>query len=765
MTQAETWIPSCCVEEAHEILTRSDNLLEIEVGEFNGRQLKVWKNQPPSMREFFLHVTEDYKNKTYVVYGEERYSFQEILRSSIKSLAKCTVLVLDPERADMVQPIASELKQTTEISAYVVFNDQAAGFRWVGMDAWTRVCSEDHGGTEDILNNDPNVLPDDDAAIFFTSGTTGLPKAVLTSHRACLTAPFNDSFLESRERLRQGEPIQFGYMQNSDVQGGILLPRIMCHIGPFASMMTCTDRGLKLVITRTWDPPEVTRLCKAESITKIAAVAIVIRELADNGLAGYPLLESVVFTGSTIPPSFFQSVRKAFPQTRVQQVYGMTETTGAVGGFAGRDYEARPESCGFMYPTNDVRIMKDGDNEAVLDEEGEIWVRGPSIMKGYFGDPVATDKVLTQDGWYKTGDLGNLDAQGYLCIKGRIKDIVICGGSNIDAVWVENVLYSVPGVSEAALVGIPDELMDELAAALVTVRPEYKGTVTEEYLLAKAEELLPKYAVPVMIIVLDGKFERNTSGKILKNKLRITQLEWWGHRNIAQYDWQFSGRLKHSLHGKNPGEYVDLIFKKQITHFQQENDAPTGYGSSEATLPLLIERQTVTTRAMREAPPSDPAAFDAWIVALFVRNIDTVDGHPQWLYARRRAPRHIPPTDPAAFDAWITSFFTCSKANRTHHRDTVHDELPQSITVDTQSGSPSESATVKAGPSHPQPGLPWWIVPASIPLLIHIPKPVVATTVPRWLGTGSLSVMFMSRAHMSESGSEVKRASFNFFSE
>ncbi|KAK0222658.1 hypothetical protein EDD85DRAFT_892234 [Armillaria nabsnona] len=586
MAQAETWIPSCSVEEAHEILTRSGSLLEIEVGVSNGKQLKVWKNQPPSMREFFLQVTEEYKNKTYVVYGEERYSFQELFHSSIKcavafknvygikkgdriticsrnrpaylaafwachllgavtvlldpllpleplkhclTLGKCTILILDPDRADMVQLIASELKKTTGISVYLVFNDQATEGRWAGMDTWTRVCSEDREGSEDILNNDPNVLPDDDAAIFFTSGTTGLPKAVLTSHRACLTAPFNASFLEGRERLRQGEPFQLGSSQNSDVQGGVLVPRVMCHIGPFASMMTCTYRGFKFVITRTWDPPEVTRLCRAENITRITAVSIVIRELADNGLAGYPL-ESVAFTGATIPSSFFQSVKKGFPQTRVQQVYGMTETTGAVGGFAGRDYEARPESCGFMYPTNDVRIMKDGDNEALLGEDGEIWVRGPSIMKGYFGDPVATDKILTKDGWYKTGDLGRLDAQGYLCIKGRIKDIVICGGSNIDSAWVENALYSVPGISEAALVGLPDERMDELAAALVTVRPEYKGTISEECLLAKAEELLPRYAVPVMIIVHEGKFEHTTSGKILKNGLRILAQKEWERR-------------------------------------------------------------------------------------------------------------------------------------------------------------------------------------------------------------------------------------------
>ncbi|KAK0471635.1 hypothetical protein IW261DRAFT_1511578 [Armillaria novae-zelandiae] len=152
---------------------------------------------------------------------------------------------------------------------------------------------------------------------------------------------------------------------------------------------------------------------------------------------------------------------------------------------------------------------------------------------------------------------------------------------------------------------------------------------------------------------------------------------------------------------------------------------------------------------MREVPLSDPVAFNDWIIALFIQKVNTPYQRPQWLYARQRAPRHIPPTDPTAFDAWITSFFTRSKANRTYHHGTVRDELPKSIFVDTQSGSPSGSATAMAGPSHPQPGLPWWIVPASIPPSVHIPKPVVATTAPRWLGNDGLSVMFMSHAHMS----------------
>ncbi len=222
-----------------------------------------------------------------------------------------------------------------------------------------------------------------------------------------------------------------------------------------------------------------------------------------------------------------------------------------------------------------------------------------------------------------------------------------------------------------------------------------------------------------------------------------------GHRDIARCDWELRRRFRHSLHWRNAGEHVDLIFKKQVTHSPQENYAATGYGPLEATLPRRVsERPTAPTRGtIREVPPSDPVAFDAWIVTLFLRKVDTSYQHPGWLYARKRVPHHIPPTDPAAFDAWITSFFTRSKANRTHHRDAVRDEPHNNLFVDTLSGSPSGSATAMAGPSYLEHELPWWIVPPGLPPLLCIPSPVVTTTVPRWLSNGEPSVMFVSRAH------------------
>ncbi|SJL14025.1 uncharacterized protein ARMOST_17477 [Armillaria ostoyae] len=202
------------------------------------------------------------------------------------------------------------------------------------------------------------------------------------------------------------------------------------------------------------------------------------------------------------------------------------------------------------------------------------------------------------------------------------------------------------------------------------------------------------------------------------------------------------------LHGMTGSSVEDLDIR--YIGRTLKNYPATGYSPLQAIPPpRLNESPTATTRGTnREVPPSDPAAFDAWIVALFLRNVDTSYQHPEWLYARKRAPRHIPPTDPAAFDAWITSFFTCNKANKTHHRDAVRDVPYNSIFVDTLSNGPSGSATAMAGASYPQQGLPWWIVPPELPPLLRVPSPVVAATVPRWLSNGEPSVMFVSRAHI-----------------
>ncbi|KAK0452895.1 uncharacterized protein EV420DRAFT_1765988 [Desarmillaria tabescens] len=543
MADAKTQTPRCSIKEADRILTGPGSLLEIETRVIDGRVLKVWKNLWPSLRHLFLYSTKKHTDKIYIVYEKERHTYQDILEKAVKCsailrdvygikkgdrvticsrncptylvvfwachllgavialvnmwlpleplrhcimLTKCTLIILDTERADMVEPIGAELRLACGASRYLVLEDHEGKGHWEGMDVWSRVFSEYDGDPGNVLSDDPQISPEDDAAITFTSGTTGLPKGVLSSQRALLTPLFNAASLIGRDCLRRGE-----------------------------SFPPTPSAG----------PQEAAELCKTENIIRLVGSPLTIRELAESAICKTSI-KRISYGGTPIAPSHLQRCRQAFPLATVFQTYGLTETnTGAVG-FGGPDYNVRPDSCGFVLPVNEILIMKDGA-KAAPGVVGEIWLRGPNVMKGYYGDEATTDQVLTKDGWLMTGDLGRIDEGGYVYITDRIKDIIIRASYNIDSVSVENALYTEPGVLEAAVVGVPDEYVGELPVALVTLKSGYGGLVDEEKLTATAEKLLPKYAVPVMIILYGRGFDHTALGKIIKKPLRvIAQREW-----------------------------------------------------------------------------------------------------------------------------------------------------------------------------------------------------------------------------------------------
>ncbi|KAK0502193.1 hypothetical protein EDD18DRAFT_1458445 [Armillaria luteobubalina] len=259
MTDVE-WTPRCSIDEAERLLTGPGSLLEIETRIIDGRVLKVWKNLWPSLRELFLQSAKEHADKTYIVYENERYTFREVLEQSgrcavmlrglygIKkgdrivicsrncpkylivfwachllgavtalvnilmpleplrhcfTLTKCVLIVLDVERADLVEPIATELRFACGASGYLVLEDHEGKGHWESMDAWSSVFSGYNKDHEDILSGDhPQILPEDDATITFTSGTTGLPKGVLSSQRALLSPIIDIILLITRDGLR-----------------------------------------------------------------------------------------------------------------------------------------------------------------------------------------------------------------------------------------------------------------------------------------------------------------------------------------------------------------------------------------------------------------------------------------------------------------------------------------------------------------------------------------------------------------------------------
>ncbi|KAK0187411.1 hypothetical protein F5146DRAFT_1004324 [Armillaria mellea] len=569
MTDTSPWTPRCTVEEADKILTAPGSPLEIETRVVNETVLKVWKNLWPSIRAFFLHSSKEHAHKTCVVYEKERYTFQEMLDIAVKcaaifrdvygikkgdrvvicsrnfpsyyvvfwgchllgavtalvnawlpsellrhciTLTKCSLIILDPERAERIEPIATDLKRASGASGYLVLEDHEGKGHWEGMDVWSKVFPNYVKDPGEILRDDPHIVPEDNATIIFTSGTTGLPKGVLSTHRGFLTYLFNSASVIGRDHIRRGVPIPS--LPVPGTQDGILLSAPLFHAtGCCTSIVQGRERYLSGRAAQ---------------------------------LSGFPI-EMITLGGAPVAPSLLRKSNECLSTCinvhshspvpipiminilNSGQAYGLTETNATCVGFYGPDYATNPGSCGFVTPVNEILIMKD-DVRAATGVVGEIWLRGPNMMKGYYGDQAATDKVLTKDGWVMTGDLGYVDAGGYVYIKDRIKDIIIRGGENVDSVSVENALYTEHGVLEAAAVGVPDQRLGELVTALVTLKPGYRERINEKKLLATARKLLPKFAVPVMIILKDEEFERTRSGKIIKAQLRIIAREEWVRR-------------------------------------------------------------------------------------------------------------------------------------------------------------------------------------------------------------------------------------------
>lgn len=572
------------MDEVDKILTAPGSLLEVETRVVEDRLLRVFKNLWPSARALWLHATKQHANKIYVVYENQRYTFREMFDKSAHcaavfrevygvrkgdrvvicsrnfpayyvafwachllgavtslvnawlpleplqhciALTKCKLVLLDPERADIIEPIVDRLKDMAGISGYLVMEEHEGKGLWNGMDNFGTIFSRSSGNLKFVLDN-PLITPDDDATIVFTSGTTGLPKGVLSSQRAFLTILFTSAFIAGRDALRRGEA--FPPPPDVGPQKGALLSTPLFHVTGTAVTLNATMHGYKLILLRKWDVPEVARLCKEENVKTLGGIPFMLTDL-ESHLAGFPM-ESITVGGAPVAGSLIARSKETFPSAIMANAYGLTETNSTAIGLAGDDYLARPESSGIPLPVTECIIMKK-DVEAAPGEVGEVWLRGPGVMKRYYGDRAATEKALTQDGWLMTGDLGYRDAEGFLFIKGRIKDIIIRGGENVDCVSIENALHTEPGVLEAAAVGVPDKRLGELVAAVVTVKPSWRGKVKEEKLLSLVKKLLPKFAIPVMIIVQDGEFVHTPSGKIVKSTLRVAAHKEWERRTSA----------------------------------------------------------------------------------------------------------------------------------------------------------------------------------------------------------------------------------------
>lgn len=359
------------------------------------------------------------------------------------------------------------------------------------------------------------IHPDDDATIFYTSGTTGNPKGALGTHRNLTTNILSVGFAIARAALRRGdEPAA-----PSPKVGLMVIP--LFHVTACsASLMGSMAVGNTTIFMRRWDALEALEIIERERVNVTGGVPTIawqILEHPERQRFDLSSLELISYGGAPSAPELVRRIHAEFGALPGNG-WGMTETMATVTSHAGEDYLHRPDSTGPPVPVADLRIMSaDGARELPVGEVGELWARGPQIVRGYWNKPDATAETFV-DGWVRTGDLARLDEENFLYIVDRAKDIVIRGGENIYSIEVENVLFEHPAVIDAALIGLPHRTLGEEPAAVVQLAAD--AVATEEELKAWVRSRLAVFKTPVRIAFLPEPLPRNANGKILKKELR-----------------------------------------------------------------------------------------------------------------------------------------------------------------------------------------------------------------------------------------------------
>ena len=363
----------------------------------------------------------------------------------------------------------------------------------------------------------PEVLPDDDATILFTSGSTGLCKGALSTHRAVVTGTYTyaSGLIVLRNLLEQeGRP---------PPTPRTLVSVPLFHVtGEVPVMLNSFVVGRCMVIMPKWDPAEALRLIEKEKITYFVGVPTMSLELMnhpDRHKFDLSSLRDITAGGAPRPVSHVERLRTEFPHAQPALGYGLTETN-AVGCLNfWSNYAAKPGSTGrAARPFVEVAILGDGDRHLNGGEVGEIALRSAANIKSYWRNPQATEELFTADHFVRTGDVGYLDEDGYLFIVDRKKEIIIRGGENISAAEVEAELYACPAVAEASVFGVPDERLGEVPVAVVL--PNDGEPLSEEGLRTFLDGKLAKFKIPERIIFADAPLPRLGTGKIDRRALK-----------------------------------------------------------------------------------------------------------------------------------------------------------------------------------------------------------------------------------------------------
>jgi long-chain acyl-CoA synthetase len=357
------------------------------------------------------------------------------------------------------------------------------------------------------------VRPDMDATILYTSGTTGFPKGAVSTHGA---------ICQTIMAFSSGAPLQVARRDDQEFGGGdppcfILIVPLFHVTGCIPVMMSCFSWHFKLVMMYKWDLERALELIERHRVTAFVGVPTQAWDLMESpSFSKYDTssLATVGGGGAPAPTTLVERVEHSFAKGRPNLGYGMTETNAYGPSNLGDDYLSHPTSTGRV-PTivMDVDIRDESNNPVPMGESGEIWMKTPTMIRGYWRNPTATAEAIVK-GWLRTGDLGHISLEGYLYVEDRLKDMILRGGENVYSAQVESAIYEHPAVYEAAVFGLPDERLGEVVAAVVMVRPG--ATLSEVELRNFLTSRLAAYMIPSRVAFTDEPLPRNPAGKLMK---------------------------------------------------------------------------------------------------------------------------------------------------------------------------------------------------------------------------------------------------------
>jgi long-chain acyl-CoA synthetase len=550
------------LKEVWGALTAPGAPFEVETIEVRGAPMRMFKAAIPTVRDLWLS-TAQFEGRDYLVYQDERISYGEAHRRTAAIASWLT-----DQGVTRGDRIAIAMRNYPEwLLAY--WAAVSIGVAVVGMNAWwvadeveyalndsePKVIFCDHERLQRILERpataarsqlvvtrmedppagviqwsrvvahggampDVAVDPDDDACIFYTSGTTGFPKGAQLTHRGCINNLMNMGFAGQVQALATQQSTGVAPPDPPPTPVALLTTPLFHVTANNCGAYAVTAGGGRLILMYRWDPGEALRLIAREKVTSMSGVPVMSREILahpDFATTDTSSLATLGGGGAQLQPDLVAKIDAEVATARPNTGYGMTETCGIITAVAGDFYVAKPESVGPVMPTFEAKCVDDDGVEVAPGEPGELWVRGASVIKGYLNRSEATAESIT-GGWLHTGDVARIDEDGFVYIVDRKKDMVLRGGENVYCAEVETAIHHHPAIAECCVFGVPDVRLGEDVAAAIVLREGHHLTADE--LRAHLADHLARHKIPRHIWFLTENLPRNANGKFLKREVR-----------------------------------------------------------------------------------------------------------------------------------------------------------------------------------------------------------------------------------------------------